>query len=261
MKKAKRAPQQKQTSRGTAARGTLEPRQRAFVAEYLKDLNGTQAAIRAGYSPGNARVQASELLAIPKVAAEVETAMQARAARTEVDADKVIRRLDAIATADPTELMEIQRVCCRYCYGKGHMLQRTPREMRDAKAQHERDQLKRQKKGQEPSTFDEAGGIGYDPRKAPHPDCPECCGEGEQRVVLKDIRDVSPQARMLFAGVKQTQHGIEIKVHNQIDALTKVGEHLGVFKQRVEVTGANGVPLIADILDEINGAGTGKGPG
>ena len=42
---------------------SLNPKQRRFVAEYLKDQNGTQAAIRAGYSKKTANEQASQLLA------------------------------------------------------------------------------------------------------------------------------------------------------------------------------------------------------
>lgn len=40
----------------------LNPKRARFVAEYLVDLNGTQAAIRAGYSPKTARQQADQLL-------------------------------------------------------------------------------------------------------------------------------------------------------------------------------------------------------
>ena len=40
----------------------LTPRQQAFVQEYAKDFNATQAAVRAGYSPATARQQASRLL-------------------------------------------------------------------------------------------------------------------------------------------------------------------------------------------------------
>lgn len=40
----------------------LSPKQRAFVTEYLKDHNGTQAAIRAGYSVKTANEQAARLL-------------------------------------------------------------------------------------------------------------------------------------------------------------------------------------------------------
>lgn len=47
---------------------TLTARQQRFVAEYAVDLNGTQAAIRAGYSPVRAKVTASELLDKPEIA-------------------------------------------------------------------------------------------------------------------------------------------------------------------------------------------------
>ena len=40
----------------------LTPKQERFCQEYMKDLNGTQAAIRAGYSKETARQQAQRLL-------------------------------------------------------------------------------------------------------------------------------------------------------------------------------------------------------
>lgn len=40
----------------------LTPRERLFVREYITDLNGTQAAIRAGYAEKSAASQASRLL-------------------------------------------------------------------------------------------------------------------------------------------------------------------------------------------------------
>jgi len=45
----------------------VTPKQRRFVEEYAVDHNGTQAAIRAGYSPRRAHVTASELLRQPDV--------------------------------------------------------------------------------------------------------------------------------------------------------------------------------------------------
>jgi phage terminase small subunit len=44
-------------------RKDMNARRRRFVAEYLKDLNATQAAIRAGYSPKTANEQGAQLLA------------------------------------------------------------------------------------------------------------------------------------------------------------------------------------------------------
>ena len=45
----------------------LTARQKRFIAEYRKDYNGAQAAIRAGYSPKNANDQAAQLLSIPQL--------------------------------------------------------------------------------------------------------------------------------------------------------------------------------------------------
>lgn len=55
---------------GVAASELTEKQQR-FVDEYLVDLNGTQAAIRAGYSPKTAHVIASENIRKPYLAAAI----------------------------------------------------------------------------------------------------------------------------------------------------------------------------------------------
>ncbi|MCK1400127.1 terminase small subunit [Bradyrhizobium sp. 4] len=50
----------------------LSPKRRAFAREYIIDSNGTQAAIRSGYSERSATSQAAQLLAMPCVQAEIE---------------------------------------------------------------------------------------------------------------------------------------------------------------------------------------------
>ena len=67
----------------------LSPRREAFAAEYLKDLNATRAAIRAGYSAKTASSIGARLLADAGVARAVEAGMAARARRTEIDASPV----------------------------------------------------------------------------------------------------------------------------------------------------------------------------
>jgi phage terminase small subunit len=84
----------------------LTPKQRLFVAEYLKDLNATQAAIRAGYSAANADKIGSELLGKTRVREEIETAKQKREERTQIDADWVLKRLAAEAEADIADLYD-----------------------------------------------------------------------------------------------------------------------------------------------------------
>lgn len=210
-------------------------RRALFVKEYLVDLNGRRAAIRAGYSPSTARAIAHELLATDEVKAAVQKAMDERAARLGIAADTVLKRWWDIANADPAELIEHRRVCCRYCYGKNHRYQRTPKEMADAIRDFERAKLAAESRG-EPfaAEFDPQGGTGFDPRKDPSPDCPECFGQGDELVFPKDTRDLSPAARLLYAGVKKSEKGLEIKMQSQQAALENVAKHLGMFTVKVE---------------------------
>jgi phage terminase small subunit len=78
----------------------LPPNQARFVEEYLKDLNGKQAAIRAGYAEKSAEVQASQLLRKPKVRQAVDEALARRSARVEISQDDVLRELLRLATVD-----------------------------------------------------------------------------------------------------------------------------------------------------------------
>ena len=74
----------------------LTPKQELFVMEYVVDLNGKQAAIRAGYSARTAEVQASRLLSHVKVQAAVQKAQESLVARVELHQEWVIDRLREI---------------------------------------------------------------------------------------------------------------------------------------------------------------------
>lgn len=75
----------------------LNPREAAFVDEYLVDGIGAQAAIRAGYSPKAARQQASLLLTKPNIKAALAKAMREQEKRTLITADANLKRLDRLA--------------------------------------------------------------------------------------------------------------------------------------------------------------------
>ncbi|CUI41364.1 terminase small subunit [Achromobacter xylosoxidans] len=78
----------------------LTDKQRRFVDEYLVDLNATQAAIRAGYSQKTARQIGDENLSKPDIAEAVQEAQAARAKRTEITQDMVLRELAKIGFSD-----------------------------------------------------------------------------------------------------------------------------------------------------------------
>ncbi len=83
----------------------LTAKQRRFVEEYLVDLNATQAAIRAGYSPKTANEQAARLLAKVSIQEAVQAAQATRSDRVQVDADYVLRRLLEIDQMDVLDIM------------------------------------------------------------------------------------------------------------------------------------------------------------
>lgn len=206
----------------------LPPKQQRFVLEYIVDLNATQAAIRAGYSARTAEQQGPRLLGNVGVSAAIAAALEQRSKRTEITADRVLAETWALLTADPRELVELHVDACRYCYGKGHRYQRTAGEMeRDREAYGQARAIARA--GAKRSAFDEKGGIGFDPRRAPAKDCPECHGRGTERARFNDTRTLSSAAASLYAGVRQTRDGLEVKLHPKVDAIEKLFRHLGLY--------------------------------
>lgn len=80
----------------------LTRKQERFCQEYIKDLNQTQALIRAGYDqePGVAAVTAHRLLKKANVAQRIQQLFDERAKTVGVDANTVLRELLMLATVD-----------------------------------------------------------------------------------------------------------------------------------------------------------------
>lgn len=85
----------------------LTGKQRRFVEEYLIDLNATQAAIRAGYSPKTAQEQSARLLANVSVQARISKAQAERSRRTGINQDRVITELAKIALVNPSDVVDL----------------------------------------------------------------------------------------------------------------------------------------------------------
>lgn len=84
----------------------LTPKQQRFVAEYLIDLNATQAALKAGYSKRGIRVASSRLLADVNIQREIEDQLDARAARTGITQDKTLRELGRLGFSNMEDYAE-----------------------------------------------------------------------------------------------------------------------------------------------------------
>lgn len=83
----------------------LTAKQKAFVLEYLVDLNASQAAIRAGYAKKGINAASSALMRHPRISAAIKEAMAARNERTAITADYVLQRLVEIDQLDVIDIM------------------------------------------------------------------------------------------------------------------------------------------------------------
>ncbi len=81
-------------------RNGLTPKQQRFMQEYFIDCNATQAAIRAGYSPRTAYSIGQENLKKPDVRDAINKALDARADRCEISAERVLKELARVAFTD-----------------------------------------------------------------------------------------------------------------------------------------------------------------
>ena len=214
-----------------------------FVEEYVKDRNGTQAAIRAGYSQNvdTACTTAVRLLADHRVLELIEAEQARVSAECRVEAVDVLREFLAIATADPSKIVQVRRVNCRYCNGVNHQYQWKEREYAAALDRA----MRPPKKGESPAEMpDLAGGFGFKSNGEPHAECPECHGEGQEDIFFKDTEALTGNERKLIAGVKRTRDGLEIKMRDQDGALKVLAQYAGVLIERKELTGKNGQPLV-----------------
>jgi hypothetical protein len=208
-----------------------------------------------------------------KIASELARRRDLAADRANVDATWLLSRLRSIAMADPRELSEWRVGACRYCWGFDHRYQRTQAEYDRDLADHERwgsqmpaaakkrrrraggQQLPeapvvdRYRDGYEQSEFNAMGGVGFDERKSPHPDCPECFGRGHGRAVMRDTRLLNGDAALLYDGVKQSRDGLELKSLSRMDALEKIAKHIGFYEKD---KGAG----LAELLESLMGGAT-----
>lgn len=181
-----------------------------FVDEYIVDFNAKEAAIRAGYSPKTAAQQGYRLLQDERIAEAIDEAIAKRTKRMHITQDHVLGMWWQIANADYNELSSVRRVACGYCYGDNITM----------------------------GDDDDAREI--DPSRDPNPDCGICRGEGSPHVHIADTEKLSPAAKLLYQGAKETKFGIEIQTADRMKALDNVARHLGMFKDVIDHQSSDG---------------------
>jgi len=225
----------------------LTPKQQQFCLEYLKDLNASQSAIRAGYARTGAGTEGNRLLQNAEVQENIAQLVADRSRLTKIDAATILRQLWEVSNADVNEIVSHRRVNCRHCYGLDFGYQRTAGEMQAARAAHDANSMALEAMGKSGKIkpFDELGGVGFDKTREPNHACPECKGEGVNDVFISDTRTLSPGARALYAGAKVTKDGIEVKFFSKEKYIEMLARHLSLFNDKLTVNTNIGERLIA----------------
>jgi phage terminase small subunit len=172
----------------------LTAKQQAFVQEYLIDLNGAAAAIRAGYSPKSADKIAYQLLEKTRVKEALKKAIEERSKRTEITADEVLKEYAKIARADIKDFLSF----------------RTEKTV-----------------------------VDYDDR-------------GKPIIDYKQIVDVKPSDQIdgtLINEVSISKDGtLKFKLHDKKGALDMIGKHLGMFTDKLELSGQVAIKKLEDFF-------------
>ncbi|OKP02598.1 terminase small subunit [Xenorhabdus eapokensis] len=84
----------------------MTAKQKMFCREYLVDLNVTQAAIRAGYSPKRASEIGYQQMQKPYIIQHIDELKQARNKQLGIDANYVLRRLVEIDQMDVADILD-----------------------------------------------------------------------------------------------------------------------------------------------------------
>ena len=185
----------------------LTPKQRAFVREYLIDLNATQAAIRAGYSEDTAGAIGYENLNKPQIQAAVRAAMDLRAKRTEITADRVLHELAKIGFSD----------------------------------------IRKAVRWESSLVTEEDNPDGGDVAVIKH--------IVTNQVQLISSDDIDDETAAAISEISQTATGgLKIKLHDKKAALVDLGRHLGLFTDKVELTGRDGGPVEVRSLADFYGS-------
>ncbi|MNL20254.1 Terminase small subunit [compost metagenome] len=218
-----------------------------FVLAYVATLNATQAYLSAyqGCAYGTARANSAKLLSNPSILAAIKSEQDDLGRRTKIDADRVIQRWWEIASADPNSLIQYRRVCCRHCHGIDHAYQ-WANEAEFERATVHAINLAAECKAKDidaPALPTDEGGYGYLPSADPNADCPVCFGEGHGEPHVEDTRRLAGPARALYAGIKVTKDGIEVKMQDQGKALENIARHLGMFNDKLTLKGDPENPL------------------
>lgn len=190
----------------------LRYKQRMFVAEYLRDFNATQAALRAGYSPRTAYAIGQENLKKPEIAKAIRAEIDARA----MGNDEILIALAQQARSDIGVFFKLVEEWTEFPLPTQHVIE----------AKQEVDES--------------------------DPDNPVTRTLFLVRHVALNLeRLLDPKYSSLVKKVSASPRtGLSIELYDKKSALDSLARIRGMFIDRQEVTGANGGPIETKVIGD-----------
>lgn len=204
--------------------GKLSSKQKVFAESYLRSWNATQAALDAGYAENSARQQGSRLLSNANIKAEIEQRLE----ELTMSSAEVLARLTQHARADMGIFFKPVEEWTFFPLSSYDIL--------DAKEVIE------------PSEGDKK------------PEVRICYFVRHVAIDIEKMLD--PQYSRLIDKFKDSpKDGITLELHDVQGALKLLGQKHGLFKDRTEVTGADGGPVVLKVIYENKRADVGEDDG
>jgi phage terminase small subunit len=225
----------------------ITSRVQLFIDDIVKGVSATDAYLNnfkcEKFKRERVYAAAHQLRHSPVVAAEIDRRLAESRERSIKSVADIANEFIRIGFADPGDVVQHRRLCCRHCWGVNHKYQWIDA-TEYAHAVRIAEQANVGKRGRARTPIpDDDGGYEFKFNRPPHPECPHCLGEGKPDVFITDTTKMTPEQRRLIERVKVTKDGIEIRFRNQQDALAKAGQMLGGFKNVVVLQNPDGSPI------------------
>ena len=205
------------------------------IRDSIRDFNGTQAAIRAGYSPRSAGVLSSRLLKKVNVQRAIKDAVIPRAEACGVDGESLMQLWADTINFDPTEVMQYRHAPCPHCWSEDGKPQFTEASYYAEKKQHDRMRMVRI----EADPTDDIGPFPpmtdfafIDDKLAPNPACPVCHGVGRMGLFYTDPNDLSPTARRIMQGYEVSRGDVNVRLMSKEKAADNLAKALMLFADK-----------------------------
>lgn len=228
----------------------LSQKQENFARHYVAHGSVVEAYVHAydvavTTNRNSLRSTAYNVLNNPKVRARVAALQAATNAQAVMSTAELIADLEAMATADVSEVIALTVGACRHCWGEGHRYMW-------------RDELEYARACDEAMAAakplpDMAGGFGYRSDRDPHDQCSQCDGAGLHRVRFTSTDQLSPAARKLLKSVELFPDGSlkRLHLHDQLAVRMELHRVKGMHVDRsISVNAHVTVPPLKEMTAE-----------